>query len=74
MSSSTPDIESLRGIKTVLKQNTDITVVSRRLGHSSIAITAHTYGNPLQGVDENADARFDAAMNETYNEVVIGQK
>ena len=54
----------------MLKQNTNITVISRRLGHSSIAITADTYGHLLQGVDESTAARFDAAMSETYNEMV----
>lgn len=46
----------------LLAEGVGLKVVSERLGHSSIEITADTYGHLLPGMDEEATTRFDAAL------------
>lgn len=58
----------------LLKQNVPLKVISERLGHSTIAVTADIYSHVLPGMQESAAARFDAALNGTYNEMAVSEK
>jgi integrase len=47
----------------LLKQGTHLKVVSERLGHASIAITADLYSHVAPGLQAEAAARFDELLN-----------
>lgn len=48
----------------LLRQKIPLKVVSERLGHSSIGITADLYTHVLDGMDAEAAAKLDAALRE----------
>ena len=54
----------------MLKQGVPLKVVSERLGHSSISVTADVYAHIVPGMQESAAKLFDDAFNTKYNEVV----
>ena len=54
----------------MLKQGVPLKVISERLGHSSISVTADTYSHILPGMQENAAKLFDDAFAAKYNEMV----
>ncbi|MBI2916489.1 MAG: site-specific integrase [Chloroflexi bacterium] len=46
----------------LIAQNVPLFVVSRRLGHSSVAITGDVYGHLVQGMEQEAAGRFEEAL------------
>jgi integrase len=46
----------------LIKQGTHLKTIADRMGHSTIVLTANTYGHLLGGVDQEAAERFDLAM------------
>ena len=54
----------------LLKAGVPLKVVSERLGHSSIAITADIYSHILPGMQEAAAQRFDELISNQYNNKV----
>jgi site-specific recombinase XerD len=52
-----------------LKQGVPLKVVSERLGHSSISITADIYSHVTPGMQESAAKLFDDAISTKYNEI-----
>ena len=58
----------------MLKQGVPLKVVSERLGHSSISVTADVYAHIIPGMQENAAQRFDAAFTTKYNEMVTNEE
>jgi len=52
----------------LLKQGTHLKVISERLGHANISVTADTYSHMLPGMQEAAAVRFDQAITAAYNE------
>jgi integrase len=57
----------------MLKQNIPLKVVSERLGHSSISVTADVYAHLIPGMQESAAKLFDAAFTTKYNEMVTNE-
>jgi integrase len=53
----------------LLKQGIPLKVVSERLGHSSISITADIYSHVTPGMQESAAKLFDDAISTKYNEI-----
>ena len=53
----------------LLKQGVPLKVVSERLGHSSISITADIYSHVTPGMQESAAKLFDDAISTKYNEI-----
>jgi site-specific recombinase XerD len=54
----------------MLKQGVPLKVISERLGHSSISITADIYAHVSPGIQETAAKTFDDAISAKYNERV----
>jgi len=52
----------------LLKQGTHLKIISERLGHANISVTADTYSHMLPGMQEAAATRFDEAIVSAYNE------
>lgn len=52
----------------LIKQGIHLKIISERLGHANISVTADTYGHLLPGIQEAAAARFDQAITGAYNE------
>ena len=52
----------------LLKLGTHLKVISERLGHANISVTADVYSRILPGMQEAAAARFDQAITSAYNE------
>jgi integrase len=57
----------------LLKQGTPLKVISERLGHSSIAITADIYSHLIPGMQESAAQRFDDIISTKYNEMTAAK-
>ena len=57
----------------MLQQGVPLKVVSERLGHSSISVTADVYAHIIPGMQENAAQRFDDAFTTKYNELVVSR-
>jgi integrase len=57
----------------MLQQGVPLKVVSERLGHSSMSVTADVYAHIIPGMQENAAQRFDAAFTTKYNELVVSK-
>jgi len=57
----------------MLKQGVPLKVVSERLGHSSISVTADVYAHLIPGMQESAAKLFDDAMSTKYNEMVANE-
>lgn len=57
----------------LFKQGVPLKVVSERLGHSSISITADIYCHLIPGMQETAAKLFDDAISTKYNEMVANQ-
>jgi integrase len=53
----------------LLKRGIPLKVVSERLGHSSISITADIYSHVTPGMQESAAKLFDDAISTKYNEI-----
>jgi integrase len=53
----------------LLRQGVPLKVVSERLGHSSISITADIYSHVTPGMQESAAKLFDDAISTKYNEI-----
>jgi integrase len=57
----------------MLKQGVPLKVLSERLGHSSISVTADVYAHVIPGMQESAAQRFDDAFSTKYNEIVASK-
>ena len=57
----------------MLQQGVPLKVVSERLGHSSISITADVYAHVIPGMQESAAKLFDDAFTTKYNEIVVSK-
>jgi integrase len=57
----------------MLKQGVPLKVLSERLGHSSISVTADVYAHVIPGMQESAAKRFDDAFSTKYNEIVASK-
>jgi integrase len=58
----------------MLQQGVPLKVVSERLGHSTISVTADVYAHVIPGMQENAAKLFDDAFSTKYNELVVSKK
>jgi integrase len=58
----------------MLKQGVPLKVISERLGHSSISITADIYSHVMPGMQETAAKLFDDTISAKYNEMVTNEK
>ena len=61
-------------VSLMLKLGVPLKVISERLGHSSISVTADTYAHLLPGMQESAAKAFDDAISAKYNEIAVIEK